>query len=262
MGARVLATLLVVCGLVALATAGTFKPPPLKGHVADTSKRLSELELSTLDRKLAAIRTRTGYAIVALVVGPIGDEPIEDVAYTAFNTWQVGDAGKDNGILIVIAPTERKVHIETGKGVGGVLTDLQTNEIITKTMGPLLALGKLDLAIQSAAAEIEAVVMKDAPVVKPLVKRPGMSTVGKGVLGGSIGLGIVTVVLLIVSPKARMKFGAGTRAFGPLAQLLMGLFKIIAAIAGGRGGKGSGKGGSGYSGGGGRSGGGGSSGGY
>jgi len=65
-------------------------------------------------------------------VPSLGGEPIEDIAYTTFNTWKIGQHGADNGVLLVLAPGDRRVRIETGKGVGGALTDLQANDISTE----------------------------------------------------------------------------------------------------------------------------------
>ena len=151
------AALLVVLCLAAGSAVAASKvtlPPQLDGHVVDTSGTLSRGEVLDLDGKLESIRLRTGFAIVALVVGPLQDEPIEDVAYRAFNTWQIGEKGKDNGVLIVVAPVDRHVRIETGKGVGGALTDLQSNDIIRDDMSPLLRQGRLHDAIDVGASAV------------------------------------------------------------------------------------------------------------
>src|ERR1700679_3844186 len=125
---RLVAALAALVALVALAfPAFAFTPPALHGHVVDTAGALTAEEVAALDAKLDAVRQRSGFAVVAFVVGSLEGEPIDDVAYTTFNTWRVGEKGLDNGVLLVVAPNERKTRIETGKGVGGAPTDLQSN---------------------------------------------------------------------------------------------------------------------------------------
>jgi uncharacterized protein len=95
-----------------------FTPPELHGHVKDTAGVLTPAEVSTLDAKLNQARVTSGFAVVVFIVGSLEGESIEDVAFTTFNTWKVGAAKEDDGVLLVIAPKERKTRIETGKGVG------------------------------------------------------------------------------------------------------------------------------------------------
>ncbi len=78
-------------------------------------------------RQLEATRLQTGYVIDALVAGSLEGASIDDVAFQTFQTWKPGDAKRDNGVLIVVAPNRRQDRIEVGKGVEGALTDLQTD---------------------------------------------------------------------------------------------------------------------------------------
>ena len=74
-------------------------------------------------------------------------EPIEDVGYQLIQTWKPGQKGKDNGVVLVIATGERRIRIETGKGVGGDLTDLQSNDIIRRRIAPLMRENRVHDAI-------------------------------------------------------------------------------------------------------------------
>ena len=247
----------LVAGLLGSARAASFKPPPLNGHVVDMTGQLSAGDVGDLDAKLEATRQRTGFAIVALVLGPLDGEPIEDIGYKAGNAWQVGDKGKDNGVLLLIAPTDRKVRIETGKGVGGALTDLQSNDIIRNDIAPALREGRLRDAIDKGTDAITAALVQGTPgggsggaparatnprSPQPQKLSPLTMLVGAGVV-------VVVVILLIVSP-----------AFRSIFLFLIQILFIFGGRGGGGGGAGGGGGGgSGYSGGGGRFGGGGSS---
>ncbi|HWL87618.1 MAG TPA: TPM domain-containing protein, partial [Polyangiaceae bacterium] len=112
--------------------------PPLQGHVMDTAGKLSPEDIAHFNAKLDAFRERTGYAIVVFVTGSLEGENVEDFSYEAASAWRVGDKGSDNGVLLLIAPNERKVRIEVGKGGSGALTDLTANDIIRNKIGPAL----------------------------------------------------------------------------------------------------------------------------
>src|SRR5262245_9134324 len=122
----------VAATLLFVGRARAFSPPPLPadGFVVDTAGKLSASDIDALDRKLRAIKQAGGPSIAALVTGSLEGESIDDVGYETARVWKVGEKGADNGVLIVIAPNERKVRIEVAKGNEGDLTDLESNDII------------------------------------------------------------------------------------------------------------------------------------
>src|SRR6185295_8192871 len=131
----------------------------------------------------------------------------EGVAYTAFNTWKVGSAKGDDGVLLVVAPTERKLRIETGKGVGGALTDVQSSRINRETIGPLMNEGKVYEAVNKGTDAILRELVEGTP--------GGTSEQGKGPakkpsaisdtvkFGAGIAITILVIVLAIISPTFR-----------------------------------------------------------
>jgi len=253
MRARLAAALVTLITLLATAfpAFAAFTPPPLDAHVVDTSGALSEAQVRAIDRKLDGYLRRTGFAIVAFIPRSLEGESIEDVAYRTFNAWQIGDKGKDNGVLLIIAPSERKVRIETGKGVGGALTDLQTNDIINQTIVPLLQQGRVPEAVDRGTSAIARTLAADLPPDQTRSPgndraRPPPAAPPSPLKIGAVAAGIfLVIVLAVVSPAVR--------------SFLWFFLAIFFRGGGGGGGFGGGDGGSGYSGGGGRSGGGGSS---
>src|SRR4051794_836180 len=134
-----LGMLLALVTLLWVTTAhAAFTPPPINGHVMDTAGVLTPEQVLQLDAKLDRARQTTGFALVVFVAKSLEGESIDDVAYTTFNTWKVGSAKGDDGVLLVLAPQERKIRIETGKGVGGGLTDIGSSHIIRDTIAPLM----------------------------------------------------------------------------------------------------------------------------
>jgi uncharacterized protein len=150
--ASLLATvLLVFAPRTALAA---FTPPPFDGYVVDTAGKLSDEDKQAIAAKLEAYERSSTNQIAVLITRSLEGEAIEDVAYKTARTWKVGQKGKDNGVLLVIAPTERKIRIETGKGIGGQLTDLQSNDIIRTKIGPRLKEEKFRQAVDDGVDAI------------------------------------------------------------------------------------------------------------
>jgi uncharacterized protein len=179
-----------------------FTPPPLTGHLVDTAGKLSDQEKGDLDRKLERIRRRTGFDVAVFMAGSLEGEEIEDVAYKAFNAWKLGQKGADNGVLLVIAPVERRIRIETGKGVGGALTDLQTNDIIRNTINPLLQQDRFYEAIDQGTKAIARTLIEGTPgsgPPQPEARAPPSPLT----IGVAIGLGLLVIILAIVSPTFR-----------------------------------------------------------
>ncbi len=225
-----------------------YTPPPLVGHVVDVPGALTASERSALDAKLDHARKSKGPAVAVLVVGPLDGTPIEDVAYQTFNTWAVGASGKDDGVLLVVAPSDRKIRIETGKGVGGALTDVQSSHINREIIGPALAKGDTYGALDRGTDAILSALAKDPSLETPpdqQLKTKKKSPLQNPLVIGGIVLALVVIIgLSIVSRTFRM--------------MLFGFLRILfffLSVFGGRGGGG----GSSYGGGGGKSGGGGSS---
>lgn len=250
--ARCLAVLVAVLftSIALPAGAARFEPPPLSGHVVDPGATLSAEQRLAIDRKLEAFREQTGYAVVAFVVPSLEGNTIEDVAYETFNAWKIGDEKADNGVLLVLAPNDRKSRIETGKGVGGDLTDLESIEILRSYVTPAMKDGDIPRAVSDGTDAITRALAGDLPTTAaPHAPKPESAPFTSWIF---LGLVVILGLLAIVFPRFRWVL------FG-LVQVL--LFRRASGFGGG-GGRGGGGGGGGYSGGGGSSGGGGASDGY
>lgn len=248
------AAAIILAVVARVASADPFVVPKLDARVIDPAHRLTAAETQQIDETLAGFRQRTGVPIVVFIPTSLAGNNIEDVAYQTFNTWKLGDKDKDNGILIVIAVDERRARIEVGDGLGGVLTDLQANDIIRLKMAPLLAAGQWLPAIDAGYIAIAQAIESDPSYVHPsgsTAPRTGGGPTSQGSPWLTYGvIGLVVIVFLLFRGRGR-RGGSGFGGFG-------GPF-----IGGGFGGFGGGGGGGGgntdFGGGGGHSGGGGSS---
>lgn len=151
---RALATLAFVLTLLVSVRARAFEVPELSGRVVDQAGKLTDAERATVEAKLAAFDQETTNQIVVFITPSLQGQTIEDVSYKVAKKWGLGKAGKDNGVLLTIATNDRRIRIETGKGVGDRLTDLQSNDIIMKRIGPELKRENFFLGINNGLDDI------------------------------------------------------------------------------------------------------------
>lgn len=235
-----------------------YEPPPLRTAVVDQADALDAAAEAKLVARLDALRREKGFAIVVFLPQSLEGLTVQDVAYDTFNAWGVGASDKDDGVLLVVAPTDRKMWIETGKGVGDRLTDVQAGRIYRDVMTPRLQDGDIVGAVDEGTRAIERALTGEEPVTPGSQQAPRraarqstpMSATQKWVIGG------VLAVVLLLSIVSR---GFRSVLFSILQALLWAAFM---GRGGGGGGGNGGGGGGGYGGGGGRSGGGGAGGGW
>jgi len=110
--------------------------PYLTGRVNDNAQILSENTRKSLGETLKEHEMKTTNQIVILTVNSLEGENIEDYANNVFNEWKLGQKDKDNGILIVVVPDERRMRIEVGYGLEGSLPDLMAGRIINNIITP------------------------------------------------------------------------------------------------------------------------------
>lgn len=110
--------------------------PYLTGRITDNAQLLSPAVSRALSASLAAHEDRTGNQIAVLTIPTIDGENIEEYAVKVFEAWKLGQKGKDNGILIVVVPDDRRLRIEVGYGLEGTLTDGMAGQIIRTVMTP------------------------------------------------------------------------------------------------------------------------------
>jgi uncharacterized protein len=185
MTAKVRALLIVLSlafGLVGAApawAAPTF--PALTGRVVDDAHVLSPQTQGDLTAKLAALEQKTGDQVVVVTLPSLQGYEIEDYGYQLGRAWGIGQKGKNNGALLIVAPTERKVRIEVGYGLEGVLTDALTSVILQQAVLPRFRAGDVEggvaagtdaviaqLGLDPAAAQAKAQAAAREPAAPPI----------------------------------------------------------------------------------------------
>lgn len=141
--------------LVALAVpvaAQTF--PPLSGRVVDQAHLLSPAQVADLTNKSEALEKQTGRQFVVATVRSLEGYPIEDYAYRLGRYWKIGSAKANDGVVLVVAPNERKVWIATGYGAGGFLTDAMSGVITRDLILPRFKAGDMGGGIEAGSDAI------------------------------------------------------------------------------------------------------------
>jgi uncharacterized protein len=136
--------------------------PPLSGRVVDQAEVIPPDEEAQLTQMLAAQEQKTGDQVVVATVKSLGGEPIEDYGVALGRAWGIGQKGKNNGVILIVAPNEREVRIEVGYGLEGELTDAITKLIIEGSILPRFKAGDIPGGIRRGAEDIVAVLGGDA----------------------------------------------------------------------------------------------------
>jgi len=110
--------------------------PALTGRVVDNAALLTPAQEAALTEESAALERRTSDQLVVVTTPSLGGRPIEQYGLALGNSWHIGQRGKDNGVLLIVAPTERKVRIEVGYGLEAILTNARAAQIIDESIVP------------------------------------------------------------------------------------------------------------------------------
>ncbi|MFN4295721.1 MAG: TPM domain-containing protein [Brevundimonas sp.] len=110
--------------------------PTLSGRVVDEARLLSADREAALSAQLEALEAETTHQLVVVTVNSLQGYPIEDYGYRLGRAWGIGQGENDNGVLLIVAPNERKVRIEVGYGLEPILTDALSARIIHEDMLP------------------------------------------------------------------------------------------------------------------------------
>jgi len=145
---------------VAPALAQSF--PALTGRVVDQANLLTPEQRASLEAKLKAHEDRTSDQVVVATVSSLEGTSVEDYANRLFRTWRLGQAKSNNGILLLVAPNERRVRIEVGYGLEGALTDALSKVIITTAIAPQFQKGDFAGGIDAGIDAILSILTGDA----------------------------------------------------------------------------------------------------
>lgn len=197
--------LLALLWAVVVAHAVTF--PPLTGRIVDQANLISAETRNAIEPKLVELEAKSGIQLVVATVTSLESQEIEPYANQLFRNWKLGEKTKNNGVLLLIAPNERRVRVEVGYGLEGTLTDALAKVIIANAITPRFKAGDFVGGISRGVDDIITVLTTDASEWQ---KRPSLrldtQQTSDPVNWFIVALLIALVTLLIVSPGFRWFF--------------------------------------------------------
>jgi uncharacterized protein len=222
--------------------------PALSGRVVDDAGILDEETRAALTQKLAAFEARTTDQLVVVTLKSLQGTSIEDFGVELGRHWQIGQRDKNNGVLLLVAPNERRVRIEVGYGLEGALTDAVSRLIIENGITPRFRAGDFAGGITRGVDDIVSVLSGDAEEWQArAARRPDTVSPTDSTRNDSIWpvIWVVLVVMLVVFICSMLA--------GALCAAILRLFAMLSLVSG-RGSSGGFSGGGGSFGGGGASG--------
>jgi uncharacterized protein len=143
---------LLLLFLAAPASAQDF--PKLTGRVVDAADIIPPADEAALTRKLEAVETASSRQLVVATVPSLQGYDIADFGYQLGRHWGIGQKGANNGMLLLVAPTEKKVRIDVGYGLEPIMTDALSHQIITQQILPAFKRGDFPGGINAGADAI------------------------------------------------------------------------------------------------------------
>ncbi len=128
--------------------------PPLTGRVVDAAHILAPEQAAALDAKLAGFEQSTKQQVVVATIPDLQGYDIADYGYQLGRAWGIGQKDVNNGVVLIVAPNDRKLRIEVGYGLEGVLTDALSGQIIRSVITPRFKAGDLAGGINAGVDEI------------------------------------------------------------------------------------------------------------
>lgn len=192
--------------LFPLLTSAQLAIPEVWGtRIHDEAKILTPAFINELEQLLQLHEDSTSNQLAILIIPTLNDEPIEDYTLRVAEKWKLGQEAKDNGALLFIALNDRKVRIEVGEGLEGVLPDAISNQIIRNELAPYFRQDNYEGGIRAAITSMIRAIGGEYEAESTLGNRR------KG-RGGSVwGTLIILFIIIIIS---RIRGGGNHRGGG------------------------------------------------
>jgi uncharacterized protein len=203
---------LVAAPVAACAQAMTF--PDLTGHVVDQANLLPADTRQALDQKLKDLEQKSQIQFVVATLSSLQGQEIEPYSNELFRHWGLGVKTKNNGVLLVVAPKEKKVRIEVGYGLEGTLTDALSKIVIANAMAPKFKTGDFAGGITRGVDDVITILTTDSNewTKKPQVRADAQDSTFDAILPFLI---VALVIFIIWRSRGGGRGGGGPFIFLP-----------------------------------------------
>jgi len=164
---RTILRVVILLSLLLVLSQGVFGEedfPKPTGLMNDFAGLIPQGEKRKMEILANEVLQKTGTSVVVVTIPTIGDGDAATYANELYQTWGIGKKGEDKGVLIFLTLKERRIRIETGYGVEGILPDGRVGEILDRYAVPFLKKGQFETGLYNALAAVSQVIAKDANV--------------------------------------------------------------------------------------------------
>jgi uncharacterized protein len=178
--------------------------PSSRGAVNDFAGVISAADSARMEALSREVLEKTGASVVVATFPSIGDQDLSEYANRLYSFWGIGKKGEDRGVLIVLALQERKIRIETGYGVEGILPDGRVGEILDQKVIPYLKKGEYSPGLVSAVTAVSGVLAEEAGVTltgRPETRQPAVRQVGQRSRGAGLLILLLPILLLLLGTR-------------------------------------------------------------
>jgi uncharacterized protein len=166
--------------------------PTPTGHVNDFAKIIDTASADSIESLAKELQEKTGAELAVVTLADLGGEEIEPAATELYSRWGIGSEKKDDGVLILLALSERRVRIETGYGIEGIIPDGRAGGIIRRVMGPDLSADRFGPGLLKGSRAVSAAIAAEHGVTLT-----GSAGVEPPPLDQNDGLGVPGIFLLL-----------------------------------------------------------------
>jgi uncharacterized protein len=224
--------------------------PSPNGRINDLASVLGDATERELDSLLSTLEEETTAEVAVATVPSLDGMTVDEYANRLFNAWGVGQRGKDNGVLVLVAPAVREMRIEVGYGLEGVLPDGLSGQIIRQQFVPAFAKGDYEAGIVAGVTRVAEIVRRnhtlsdserqalsrgtDGAIVLPswVAALLFVPFVGSGGYLLGIGLGARVILMLLVGTMISFICLAIANAWSTTALMLQGVVTLALLVVG------------------------------
>ncbi len=195
--------------------------PALTGRVVDQARVLSQSTKDELETLLATHENNTTNQVVVVTIESLGNAQIEEYSIELARRWGIGQKGKDNGVVLVVAPNDKQVRIEVGYGLEGTLTDALSSNIINYYIIPEFKKGDIQNGIKIGTQKIIALLDGDEGVREEIEKQDETPVEAYGIVAG-----MLMVFASAIFGAAALRIGASATLSSFISGVVAGTFGI------------------------------------
>jgi uncharacterized protein len=173
-------------------------PARPQGPIYDEADILPADQEAALDQRLRAFDAKTGDAVIVATVNSLQGDTIEDYASKLYASWGIGGAERDTGVLLLVAPNERKMRIEVGYGLTPYITDILSGRIIRDDITPRFKQGDMVGGINAGVDALLTQLSQSPEDAKAIAEAAAAAEKSRANSGGGFPVGLIVWIVFIV----------------------------------------------------------------